>query len=485
MAERSHSLHQVRNTGTLVGSLLGVVFELLFVTAGIAWLDPPSAPWAIVAAVGAVGIPMLAYRGLAERDLRVRSHAGALSRFYLDALVGLMPIRAHTAEEAIRREHESLLTEWSRAGFRLQTQAVLMLGAQLLVGFSLAIVVVVTHLGRAGESSTVLLLVYWALTLPVLGQSIALLWSRYPWQRNVTLRLLEPLGAPGGEAEEPVSEPSAGDGPSAPPAISLRGVSVVAGGHTLLSDIDADITAGSHVAIVGASGAGKSTLVGLLLGWHRPETGELLVDGRPLGPQELAVLRHKTAWVDPSIRLWNRTLMANLSFGNEAEDMGSVMQDAMLEDVLRRLPDGMQTELGEGGGFLSGGEGQRVRLGRAMMRRSARLVILDEPFRGVDRETRNELLKRCRRIWKNATLVYISHDLRQTLDFDRVLVVEEGRLVEHDRPGVLATREGSVYRRLLEQEAEVRQQLWASADWRRLEMVDGRLEERPAEEAGG
>ena len=105
----------------------------------------------------------------------------------------------------------------------------------------------------------------------------------------------------------------------APPAISLRKVSVVAGGHTLLRDVDAEIAAGSHVAIVGASGAGKSTLVGLLLGWHRPESGELLVDGRPLGPVELAALRRRTAWVDPSIRLWNRSLMENLSFGNETE----------------------------------------------------------------------------------------------------------------------------------------------------------------------
>ena len=117
-----------------------------------------------------------------------------------------------------------------------------------------------------------LLLVYWALNLPVLGQEVALMARQYPAHRNVTLRLLEPLGAPE-ETNAQVPDPVAASHPArsstaTPPgvAIVLEGVSVRAAGHTILDKIDLDIEAGAHVAIVGPSGAGKSSLVGILLG---------------------------------------------------------------------------------------------------------------------------------------------------------------------------------------------------------------------------
>ncbi len=482
MAERSHSIHQIRNVGPLVGALLRTLFELVFITIGIAWLDPSSGLFAVGAAVGAVLVPILAHRGLAERDLRVRSHAGALSRFYLDSLVGLMPIRAHTAEDTMRREHESLLSEWSRAGFRLQTRTVAMLGWQLFLGFSLAVWLVVSNLRATEGSTVVLLLVFWALSLPILGQQIAMLWSRYPWQRNVALRLLEPLGAVEGDGQDDLDATPPPVVFDSSPAISLRDVRVVAGGHLLLDGVNADIEAGSHVAVVGSSGAGKSTLVGLLLGWHRPAHGEVLIDGEPLTAQRLEGLRNATAWVDPAVRLWNRTLMDNLTYGNEDQNLGSVIDEAMLEEVLRTLPDGLQTTLGEGGCLVSGGEGQRVRLARAMMRKSARLVILDEPFRGLERRVRTTLLDRSRKMWSEATLIYVSHDLSQTLGFDRVLVVERGRVIEQGRPSDLVADPASRYSALLEMERVVQERVWASTQWRRLRLEDGRLHEELTEE---
>src|SRR6185503_5349512 len=90
--------------------------------------------------------------------------------------------------------------------------------------------------------------------------------------------------------------------------------------------------------------------------------------------------------------------------------------------ILQKLPDGLQTSLGEAGGLVSGGEGQRVRLGRGALRTGARLAILDEPFRGLDRERRRTLMDRVRRWWKDATLLCITHDVGETLDFERVIV---------------------------------------------------------------
>ncbi len=473
MAERSHSIHQLRNVGSLFGALTRVSFELLFVTLGILWLDPASAPFAVTAAIACVFIPILAQRGLAERDLRVRSHTGALSRFYLDSLLGLVPIRSHSAEDTMRREHESLLSEWTRAGLRLQRRTVAMVGWQLFISFGFAILLVLNHLRRGSDEPAVLLLVFWALSLPVLGQEIALLWSRYPWQRNITLRLLEPLGALEGLRPESVGEPG-GTSIESAPRIVMSGVAVTATGHRLLSDIDLEIPAGSHVAIVGRSGAGKSSLLGLLLGWHRPASGQVEVAGRPLTADLLESLRRQTAWVDPTVRLWNRTLLENVSYGNDGGDVGFAIDRSLLEGVLKSLPDGMQTVLGEGGAMVSGGEGQRVRLARAMVRENARLVILDEPFRGLPRDVRDTLLRRSRELWRDATLFYASHDILQTVDFDHVVVIETGRIVEQGRPQELRDAQGA-YSKLLEEEQTVQSRLWHGDQWRRLVMAGGQL----------
>jgi ABC-type transport system involved in cytochrome bd biosynthesis fused ATPase/permease subunit len=137
----------------------------------------------------------------------------------------------------------------------------------------------------------------------------------------------------------------------------------------------------------------------------------------------------------------------------------------------------LQTRLGEGGGLLSGGEGQRVKFGRALARREPRLVILDEPFRGLERHRRHELLQRARQRWKNATLICITHDVSETLEFPRVLVLEGGRLVEDAAPTELTARPDSLFSQLLKSEYSVRKALWGSSVWRRIELQSARLRE--------
>ena len=170
MAERSHSVQPLRLLPGLGGQLLRSTFELALTTAGIAWLDPASAPSAVLAAALALGLPLLAQPLLAERDLRVRSHAGALSRFYLDALLGLVAVRAHGAERAVRREHEGLLVEWARAGLRRQRAVVVVEGVQSLLGFGLAAWLFVGYLARDGEASGCCCSSTGPLTYPFLGR---------------------------------------------------------------------------------------------------------------------------------------------------------------------------------------------------------------------------------------------------------------------------------------------------------------------------
>jgi ABC-type bacteriocin/lantibiotic exporter with double-glycine peptidase domain len=557
MAERSHSVQLIRIMPTLGGRLVRLVFEIALTAAGIIWLDPAGAPVAITVAVAAVTLPLAMQARLTERDLRIRNHNAALGRFYLDALMGLVAIRTHGAERAVRREHESLLVEWMRASFSMLRAAMTVEAAQALVGFGLAAWLLLSHLARGGGAGGALLMVYWALNLPALGQEVALIAQQYPALRNVTLRLLEPLAAPedadarrdrdlsGEQATdasirpathrnaatinpapinpapinpapvEPVAARAAaaseskniidaelqvfdeinlaltkeqGAARQARPAgarIQFESVSVRAAGHLILDGINLTIEPGSHICIVGPSGAGKSSFVGLLLGWHRAATGRALVDGEALAGERLERLRRETAWVDPAIQLWNRSLIENLRYGSEPDSsmpLGATIDSADLRHLLEKLPDGLQTSIGEGGALLSGGEGQRVRLGRAMLKRGARLVILDEPFRGLDRERRRELLARARKLWSAATLLCITHDVAETTDFERALVVDEGRIVEDGNPRELAARTGSRYRDLLEAEQMVREKLWASREWRHLEIDAGRLFEHERED---
>ena len=491
MAERGHMLQMVRRLPDVGARVLRSTFGLLLTVAGIAWLDPRSAPLAIFVALLGVALPIVFQPLLTERDLRMRTHEGALTRFYLDALLGLVPVRAHGAERAVRRQHEELLVDWQAAGVRLQRAALTVDGVLALSGLSLSGLLLARHLAHAQDLAGALLLVFWALQLPTLGGELAATARQYPALRNVMLRVMELLVAP----EEDVAKANAApDGPRTDHssrvrrarhamALTFDGVSARAGGHDILQDLQLSIPAGSHVAVVGPSGAGKSSFVGLLLGWHRPSQGRILVDGVPLEGAHLARVRQEIAWVDPEVHLWNQSLLENLRYGladDAAAPVATVLGAADLHGVLERLPDGLQTSLGEGGALVSGGEGQRVRLGRALLRRETRLVILDEPFRGLDRAQRRKLLARARRLWANATLVCITHDIGETQDFERVLVIEDGRLVEDASPRELHARPESRYRALHDAELSVRQGLWSSPKWRRWSLSDGRVHERSA-----
>ena len=186
----------------------------------------------------------------------------------------------------------------------------------------------------------------------------------------------------------------------------------------------------------------------------------------------------ETAWIDPAIQIWNRSFLENLHYAVDAdtsERTGTVLDMAELRPLLQKLPQGLQTYLGEGGALLSGGEGQRVRLARALMQSRTRLALLDEPFRGMDREQRTRLLCEARAWWKDATLLCVTHDVSETLAFDRVLVIEDGRIVEDGAPSRLASS-ASRYRELLDAEQNVRNRMWNGKQWRRIHLENGRVE---------
>lgn len=501
LAERVHSVHRMRDLPALAGRLLRLSLQLLATTIGIIWLDRDATTTALLLLAVVIALPLLTQPVLSELELRMRTHAGALSRYHLDALLGLVAIRAHGAERPLRLEHDRVLAQWTASAMAHLRASVTAEAAQALPGYAAAAWLVWTHLARA-EGATSLLVPYWALSVPVLGEEFAALLHQYAPTRNVMLRLLEPLQAPVADGSATATEdgraPSANgwavrteprvalaDMSAGGVTIDMEGIAIRAAGRDVLRDVTLTITPGEHVAIVGRSGAGKSTLVGLLLGWHAPSAGSLRVDGRPLDAVALARLRTATAWVDPAVHLWNRSLIDNVLYGASSDAhraAGFAVTATGLPELIETLPGGFQGPLGEGGTLVSGGEGQRVRLGRALLREDARLVVLDEPCRGLDRDTRRALMAVARRHWRLATLLCVTHDIDETVGFDRVLVIEGGVVVEDGPPAELRER-SSAYRELLAAERDVHDTVWSSPAWRHLELRGGRLHDLGAERA--
>jgi len=502
MASRCHAIQGMRTLPTVVAQFVTTSLEALATAAALIWAAPRQWPITVALLGVTLLLPWIAQLFFFERDMRVQTHTGALTVFILDALLGLSPIRIHGAERSLRRGQESMLVEWTRARFALQKLSVLFEGLLATGGYALVVWLVFSYLKGNSKASLVLLLVFWALRFTAIGQRLLVLTRAYPSMMNRVRRLLEMLenggqdvpapskhevgalsadqaAAPARAASEPGPSP-AGVTPRGV-AIALERVQVKGGGNVLLDKVSLQIQAGEHVAVVGPSGAGKSTLVGLLLGWLRPAKGVLKVDGRPLQQETLEQLRRVTAWVDPAIQLWNQSLLDNLRYGNDSSrtwSLDEALRAADLHDILEALPGGLQTPLGEGGGLVSGGQGQRVRLARAMLRSNVRLAILDEAFRGLDRERRARLMRESRRLWSNVTLLCVSHDVVQTCDFDRVLVIENGRLVENGPPRQLLSNPGSRYAQLVRADEENHRALWRGSQWRNWRLAQGRLEER-------
>ena len=452
MASRCHAIQGMRTLPTVVSQFITTALEVLTTAGALIWAAPAQWPITLALLTATLVLPLIAQAFFFERDLRVQTHTGALTIFILDALLGLPAIRIHGAERALRRGQESMLVEWTRARYALQKLSVLFEGLLGTVSYGLVVLLVFAYLKGSGKASLVLLLVFWALRFPALGQRLLVLTRAFPSMMNRVRRLLEMF-----------------DNVQADSSVVTATSDATAPGEP------------QGVAIVGPSGAGKSTLVGLLLGWLRPVKGTLRVDGRPLEQGAVEGLRRVTAWVDPAIQLWNQSLLDNLRYGNDSSrtwSLDEALRGADLHDILEALPEGLQTTLGEGGALVSGGQGQRVRLARAMLRSNVRLAILDEAFRGLDRDRRARLLAASRALWANVTLLCVSHDVVQTRDFDRVLVIENGRVVENGPPRELLADPSSRYAQLVRADEENHRDLWRGGVWRNWRLAGGRLEER-------
>lgn len=328
------------------------------------------------------------------------------------------------------------------------------------------------------------------LYLPQLGSILAENVQQYPSLRNRVIRMLEPLSAPNESSNWYDEQPDMIEEDKKPTKtmvktaakIELKQVNLDLAGQRVLHHWQVTVESGEHIAIVGKSGSGKSSLMGLLLGWHKPaHGGEVLVDGQLYHGKRIAALRSELVWVDPQVQIWDNTLQQNINYGKQHNSPvpPAVFTQAELLDIIENLPDGQYSSLGENGARLSGGEAQRVRLARGLNKlfdqQTPRLVILDEPFRGLSQDARQRLLTKVRVLFKDVTLLFISHHVADTLDFKRVWVVADGKLTEDAAPERLLSNIHSRYAKLIDQEKQARALLLDNPQWQKMTIDNGQL----------
>ncbi|MFZ0789233.1 MAG: thiol reductant ABC exporter subunit CydD [Chromatiaceae bacterium] len=256
--------------------------------------------------------------------------------------------------------------------------------------------------------------------------------------------------------EAPSIAPNPADGPTpdlSKASIQLRDVAFsYPGNRRALNRVTLEIRPGERLALVGPSGSGKSTVVKLLLGFVQPDLGELLVGDTPLRGLDIEDWRRHLAWVPQTPRLFHGSLLANIRLGRPDATMDQVREAARLaraDAFIDRLPEGYETQVGEGGQGLSGGEIRRIALARAFLRDTP-LVILDEATASLDPRSEQEVAAGIESLAQGRTLLVIAHRLKTVRSADRVLVLNAGRIEEEGTHEELAARDG-LYRHMLAQ----------------------------------
>lgn len=224
-----------------------------------------------------------------------------------------------------------------------------------------------------------------------------------------------------------------------------------------LKEINVFIPANKMTAVVGPSGAGKSTLIDLLMGLNQPENGKVLIDGVPLTSDNLISLRRAISYVPQDPFLFNESIRENLQIvapDTSEEEMWEALEFSSAAEFVSKLPEGLDTLIGDRGIRLSGGERQRLVLARAILRKPS-ILVLDEATSALDTENESKIQEALERIKGTMTIIVIAHRLSTIRNADQVIVLDQGEIIQQGGFTQLAKEKRSMFSKLLRKQMEV------------------------------
>lgn len=409
-----------------------------------------------VALFAVLPIPLIVWgsfryqRSLEPRYAKVRNAAGQMNALLENDLSGMSTVQSFTAEANELRRVEALSNAYrdaNREAIRLSAAFTPLIRMAILVGFTATLLLggwfTLEGTMAVGAYSVLVFMtqrLLWPLTR--LGETFDL----YQRAMASSTRVLDVLASPV-ELQQGDFVP---EGEEKSSSLIFEKVSFgYAGRDPLFNELSLAFEHGKTTGVVGSTGAGKTTLIRLLLRFAEPQSGRVLWCEHPLDTWQLHALRSSIALVDQHITLFPTTIMENIRYGKPTasdEEVVKAAEVAEASSFVTDLPDGWGTMVGEGGHRLSGGQRQRVAIARAVLK-NAPLLILDEATSAVDNETEAALQRSIQRISQGRTAIVIAHRLSTVRHADRILVLENGTVVEDGTHDELVENNG-VYARL-------------------------------------
>ncbi|MDP7187387.1 MAG: ABC transporter ATP-binding protein [Candidatus Poseidoniia archaeon] len=370
---------------------------------------------------------------IAPHYAEVRKEVGLLNALLSNNLSGISTIKSFTSEELeverVRAASQAY-REANRRAIKLSAAFVPLIRMAILVGFTATLLhggFVTLDGGMAIASYSVMIFMMQRLLWPLtrLGETFDL------YQRAMvsTVRVLDLLETEikvvEGEKELDTTKVKGG--------INFQDVDFAyPEREQVVSGFSLDIKPGTTQAIVGPTGSGKTTVIRLLLRFHDPSSGQISLDGDDIKDLRVKSLRSAISLVTQTITLFPGTVMQNISYGKKGATEDEILEAARIaeaHDFVMSLPDGYETQIGEGGHKLSGGQRQRLSIARAVLK-DAPILVLDEATSSVDNETEEALQKSLAVISKDRTTIVIAHRLSTIRHSDSIMVLDEGKVVE-------------------------------------------------------
>ena len=417
-----------------------------------------------VVAYGAVTRWITDWRNaLRERMNRLDGQALARS---VDSLLNYETVKYFNAEGREARRYEQAAQEFADAAVKSENSLGLLNIAQALItNLLMAGAMAYTVWAWSQGKHTVGDLVFVQTYLMQLFRPLDLLGMVYRTIRQGLIDMAEMFRL----METPVE---VSDAPGAPALVVNRPTltfdNVVFGyepDRTILKGLSFEVPAGHQVAVVGPSGAGKSTIARLLFRFYDPWAGRILIDGQDIREVTQSSLRAAVGIVPQDSVLFNDTIGYNIAYGRDGAgptEVEAAARGAALMDLIGRLPQGFDTEVGERGLKLSGGEKQRVAIARTLVKNPP-ILLLDEATSALDTRTEQDILATLHAVSAGRTSLSIAHRLSTIADADTILVLSDGALVEQGGHAALL-RKGGLYAEMWARQAEAMEELGAAAE---------------------